>query len=534
MPRFFNTAGPCHPTDHYMLPAEQRVAGLRRLIEQKLYFVVHAPRQTGKTTALRTLAESLTAEGRYAALLTSCEVGQRVAPDLESSMDSILSLLVQNAHDALAPELRPPAPDPKQPPGTRFQDLLIRWARASPLPIVLFLDEIDALYDDALISLLRQLRARYDQRPEGFPQSIALIGLRNVRDYRVLPHGDVNSLGTASPFNVKSDSFRLRNFTPEEVAELYEQHTGATGQVFTEDAKRQAFDLTGGQPWLVNALARQLTETLVSDRDVEIDTPHVHLAKEILIRRRDTHLDSLMDRLREDRIRRVLQPILAGRYPEDDILDDDVQFAKDLGLIASRPTGGMAIANPIYREIIPRALTSVTEEFLPIHQASFVDDQGHLQWPQLLDGFMAFWQENAEWMLARQKAYPEAAAQLVLMAFLQKIVNGNPEKITKFTRFPTIDREFAVGSGRVDLLIRWPLATGEVERFAVEIKVRRQGEADPLIAGLEQLEGYLDRLDLEAGTLAIFDQRDNAPPLPERCSRRERLHNGRKIAVLRL
>ncbi|NJL27918.1 MAG: ATP-binding protein [Thermoanaerobaculia bacterium] len=264
MARLFNTAGPCNPADHYMLPAERRIAGLRELIDAKHYFVLHAPRQVGKSTALGALAESLTAEGRYTALLTSCEVGQRLQPDLEGSIASILSNLCQQAETLLPAALRPPAIDPSQPAGARLRDLLRRWAESSPRPVVLFLDEIDALYDDALISVLRQLRSGYANRPRAFPQSVALIGLRDVRDYKVTARGEAATLGTASPFNVKSDSVGLRNFTVDEVAELYDQHTHDTGQIFTPEAKTLAWELTRGQPWLVNALAREALRALAA------------------------------------------------------------------------------------------------------------------------------------------------------------------------------------------------------------------------------------------------------------------------------
>jgi hypothetical protein len=138
------------------------------------------------------------------------------------------------------------------------------------------------------------------------------------------------------------------------VSELYEQHTTDTGQAFTPEAKVAAFELTRGQPWLVNALARQTVEQEIPDRSVPIEKHHIETAKEALIQRRDTHLDSLIDRLREPRVRRVLEPILAGGLFPPDVLDDDVQFVKDLGLVASGPAG-MEIANPIYREVILRA-----------------------------------------------------------------------------------------------------------------------------------------------------------------------------------
>ena len=200
---------------------------------------------------------------------------------------------------------------------------------------------------------------------------MALIGLRDVRDYRIRLRPDAESLGTSSPFNIKVESLTLRNFTAEEVAELYDQHTAETGQVFTAEAKALAFQLTRGQPWLVNALARQAVEVLVTDRSIPIEASHIERAKEILIERRDTHLDSLIDRLREPRVRRVLEPILAGEFLAPDVLDDDIQFVEDLGLVAR--SAGLEIANPIYREIIPRALTAVTQRSLPLGRASFVE-----------------------------------------------------------------------------------------------------------------------------------------------------------------
>ncbi|MCP4659621.1 MAG: ATP-binding protein, partial [bacterium] len=158
-----------------------------------------------------------------------------------------------------------------------------------------------------LVSVLRQLRAGYPDRPERFPQTVALIGMRDVRDYKIAK-GEL--LHTSSPYNVKDRSFLLANFTAEEVATLLEQHTAETGQVFTDEVKAGVFELTGGQPWLVNALARQLVEDEVTDPNATVELHHLAAAREALIQRRETHLDSLIDRLREDRVRRVVEPIV--------------------------------------------------------------------------------------------------------------------------------------------------------------------------------------------------------------------------------
>ena len=521
MSRFFNTAGPCDPHDHYMLPPERRLPELRRLIGQKLYFVVHAPRQSGKTTCLRALAQKLTREGQYAALLTSCEVGQAAGGDVERGVAAVLDALGIAARNHLPEELRPPTADPAIAAESRLLDLLTRWSRQCPRPVVLFLDEIDALFDDLLISVLRQLRTGYADRPGSFPQCVALIGLRDVRDYRMKIRPEVQSLGTSSPFNIKVESLTLPNFTAAEVAELYAQHTAETGQPLTPEAQARAFELTRGQPWLVNALARQAVEVLVPDRSAPVDAAAIEAAKEKLILRRDTHLDSLIERLREPRLRRVIEPLLTGEALPPDLLDDDLRFAVDLGLVATTPQG-LTIANPIYREVIPRALTSILEQTLPLPRPSYVGPDGRLRFDLLLEDFRAFWCENAEPYLS-QAPYSEAAAQLVFMAFLQKVVNGGG----------TIDREYAVGSGRIDLCVRWP-SHGGVERWAIELKVWREGRPDPLRQGAKQLESYLERLGLDRGTLIIFDDRKEALPLPGRCSVEEVTVGARQIVVVRL
>ena len=397
--------------------------------------------------------------------------------------------------------------------------------------MVLFLDEIDSLVGKSLLAVLRQLRAGYRSRPESFPHAMALIGLRDVRDYRVRDAPDVAEpvmrelqqiLGTSSPFNIKVRSLTLRNFTAEEVVELYGQHTTETGQVFSPAALELAYGLTRGQPWLVNALADQVVTDEAPDPATEVTADHVDRAKEALILRRDTHIDSLTNRLREARIRRVVEPILAGEFPQDEVPKDDVDFVRDLGLVAPGPAG-LAMANPIYREVVPRALTSVTEMFLPVGERSFVLADGGLDFGSLIDAFVAFWREHAESFLNRQP-YSEAAAQLVCMAYLQRIVNGGGY----------IDREYAVGSGRIDLCIRWPLANGTVQRFALELKVWRPGRPDPIDKGLDQLNRYLERLGLDEGTLILFDQRPDAPPFADRGTRETRTVDDRRILVLRL
>ena len=149
MPRFFNTSGPNEPARNYTLPVLARLPGVRRLIDQALYFLLHAPRQVGKTTSLLHLGRELTAEGTYVALLVSMEVGAAFGQDIGAAELAILDRWRAWADAGLPPDLQPP-PWPDAPPGARIAAALEAWAHAAPRPLVLFLDEIDALQGDVL------------------------------------------------------------------------------------------------------------------------------------------------------------------------------------------------------------------------------------------------------------------------------------------------------------------------------------------------------------------------------------------------
>jgi hypothetical protein len=488
---------------------------VRRLIEQQSYFVLHAPRQTGKTTTMLTLAQELMTSGQYLAALVSCEVGAPFSNDIDAAEQAMLGAWRSALHSRLPAEMQPPL-WPESPVGSRIREALRSWAATAPRPLVLFLDEIDALQDAALISMLRQLRDGFADRPEGAPWSLALIGLRDVRDYKVASGGRTR-LTTASPFNIKSRSLTLGTFSQAEITALYGQHTADTGQRFTPVALARAFELTQGQPWLVNALAKVAVEDLLPDRSRPITDQTFDQAKDALIARQDTHLDSLAERLSEARVRAVIEPILAGTVPNE-LPTDDVQFVQDLGLVRMDPQAGLMIANPIYAAIIPRILTTTTRAFLPATTPTWLTSQGRLDPNRLRDAFLSFWRQHGQPLLGTT-AYHEIAPHLVLMAFLDRVANGGGR----------VEREMAVGRGRLDLRLEY----GDVV-LPIEVKVQRDGDGDPLNEGLTQLESYLQGLGVATGWLVIFDQRRGQPSIAERTSA-EVAHtpSGREVTVIR-
>jgi hypothetical protein len=513
--KYFNTAGPCNPEDHYMLPTVTRLPELQRLIDQKLYFVIHAPRQVGKTTMMLELAQALTRAGRYTALLVSMEVGAAFNDDIGKAELAMLGAWRGNARAWLPDELQPPE-WPTAEAGQRIFAALEAWAQSSSRPLVVFLDEIDALENGALISVLRQLRNGYVNRPQGFPWSLGLIGMRDVRDYKV-KSGSSERLNTASPFNIKARSLTLKNFTAEEVAALYRQHTTETGQVFTDEAIARAYHLTQGQPYLANALAKVAVEELQTDLAQPITLPDIERSKDILIERQETHLDSLGERLYEPRIRHIIEPILAGGDLTSLPLDD-LRFVRDLGLVRDDERGNLVIANPIYSEIIPTMLSVITRASIRLPQPIWLNADGSLNPDRLLESFLAFWRQHSQPLL-RSVHYHEIAPHIVLMAFLHRVVNGGG----------SLEREYAIGTRRMDVCVRYGAVT-----LGMELKVWREGARDPLNEGLAQLDQYLNGLGLDTGWLVIFDQRSGLPDISERTTTEAATSPaGRAITVIR-
>jgi len=523
--RFFNTAGPVVCERHYCLPPLERLDldEALMLIEQWKYFVLHAPRQTGKTSCLLALMKFLNRRGDHRCLYANLESAQAARENVRDGVFSILQEMSSRARDFLDDRfMEENRHDVFQSAGpyAALNEMLTLWAKASPKPLVVLLDEIDSLVGDTLISVLRQLRAGYDKRPEGFPQTIILCGVRDVRDYRIHSETEKAVITGGSAFNIKAESLRVGNFIRKEMEALYRQHTEETGQEFTGEALDSAWELTRGQPWLVNALAYEACfKTKESrERSRPVTAAMLDEAKEHLILRRETHLDQLADKLREDRVRRVVEPILAGESFESEFRWEDVQYVLDLGLLVREPGGALHVANRIYREVIPRELTWGPQTGMTLQAASYIAPGGLLDMDRLLAAFQEFFREHSEHWLQRFD-YREAGPQLLLQAFLQRIVNSGGR----------VEREYGLGRMRTDLLVIWPCEE-RIQKVVVELKVLRKSLEKTVADGLEQTFEYMDRCGAVEGHLVVFDRRAERSWEEKIFSRRES-YRGKEIGV---
>ncbi len=486
--RIFNRTGVCNPKDHYMInPLRGLEKQLYQLIKDKYYFILHAPRQTGKTTLLHSLAKSLNVNGDYISVVFSVEEAGYRSIDEKTANEKMILSLQHAAFHQLTKEYLPP--EYKVNTYGLLSDYIQQWCVTAPKPIVLLLDEIDSLYDDVLLMVLRLFRNGFQFRPKGFPSSVALVGLRDIRDYKMKIKEQDGSIGSGSPFNIKAESFTLSNFNINDITQLYQQYTDETGQVFTPEIIQQIYELTGGQPWLVNALAYEITDKILNrDYSQIITKESVEQGKENLILRRDTHLDSLVDKLDDPRVKPIIAGIISGDSIIYDRYNNDLQYVIDLGIVASTQSG-VRISNRIYSEIIPRVLNNNFQDALkPLMQSAwFIKPDGKLDMNLLLLSFQKFYRKNSESWIDRF-SYKECGHQLLLMAYLQRVINGGGR----------IEREMAVGNGRTDLAIFY-----KDELFVLELKIRY--DSYTLEDGLEQLSRYLDTLNQTSGWLILFE-----------------------------
>ena len=492
--RYFNTAGPCNKAMHYMIEPSTRLKGVERLVDMGQYFVIHAARQSGKTTYLHDLANRLNAGGRYYALCCSLENMQNIADPREGIPE-----IVRKIRNTLEDQNIPYGTEfAKNPDYENFTDVFNRelklFCKMLDKPLVILFDEADCLSDDTLISFLRQLRDGYNNRSfTPFVHSIALVGMRNIRDYKAKIRPDSASLGSASPFNIVTETYTLKNFTKEEVGSLYLRHTEETGQRFDESAIALVHEQTQGQPWLVNAIAREaIVKILQSDYSKPVTDKLVDEAVQTIILRRDAHIDSLLERLKEERVRKVVEPMITGGTNQIDKLSDDYQYVHDLGLIRSENAKVMP-SNPIYAEVIARTLSFNCQSDIATEKPEFRIPRylknGRIDMDFLMQDFQRFWRENST-IWQERFDYLEAAPHLIMMAFLQRVINGGGR----------ILREMAAGTGRLDLCLVY-----EDEKYPIELKIRY--DSNSVSKGLAQTARYIDSCGCDEGWLAVFDRR---------------------------
>ena len=524
--RFFTTEGPVNCADHYCLPPLAlflELAELLTLIDQKKYFLLHAPRQTGKTTCLLALAETLNREGRYRAVYANIEGAQAYRENVDKGMaTAVTDIFPAWAQDltgdtvALDPARAASAQTPH---GSAFGVFLTRWCSQLSQPLVLLLDEVDALVGDTLISLLRQLRAGYPKRPTLFAETVILCGVRDLQDYRIHSSSEKSVITGGSAFNIKAKSLRLAIFSQRGTATLLLEHTQETGQVFHAGSSRPGVGIDSGAALAVNALAYTACFELESgrERSQPITAEQIQVAREQLILSVLRIWTSWLTSSKSHGCGAWRSRCCGVRSEDEDTTRYDFQYVLDLGL---EPGRGRP---PDRQSHLPGGDPAGIDPDRPVEPGSAAADRLVCTPQRAARPAQAVGCLSA--LLSREFRSLGGALRLqggraaIALAVLQRIVNGGGR----------VEREYGLGRGRTDLLVVWFHPDG-VQRVVIELKLLYKSLAATLAEGLRQTWEYADRCGAAEAHLVIFDRRADRS-WDERIWQRSERHNELPITV---
>jgi hypothetical protein len=563
--RSFCFSGPPDCEREYALPSFARegfqLKGLMELIDNKKWFLVHAQRQSGKTSFCLDLRDYLNSLPGTAALYVNVEGAQTARDDVETGMKAIVTTLDERVRTTFGLNLG--LADLTTDAGGHMRLAVALSALARSLSsdrVIVIIDEIDALLGDLLLAVLRQLRSQYDLRGKGqFPVSIVLVGVRNIKDYQIYSAKEKKYVAGGSPFNVSAGNLTPSRFSRKHVVALLMQHTTATRQAFSDSAIDALMVWSDGQPWIVNRLAALCVGLTTGP----VGSDNVYTAAHRVIALKDTHLDNFLSVLAEPRVLAVVQTVLCG----DDMKcpEADVDYVREMGLLNSNAGGKLQISTKLYEEILPRAVvqvhgwlqTKLDNSIEPPH--AFLASDESIDMAKVFESFQRFCDNNLEeWrngsaasaaqrpfcssckknvrhreehphyeqqqldLDVRQQAdqadlsdhrsgrhLREAHPHVLFFSHLQRVVNGGGR----------VQRETAAGRGFVDIVVEKVRAGGSwarpetQQRAAIEVKRYDQGDMDQMVsAAVEQVIAYGLRAHATEHHVLVFFQQQQQDP----------------------
>ncbi|MDR1080743.1 MAG: AAA-like domain-containing protein [Deltaproteobacteria bacterium] len=536
----FNIESACRPNEHYMLPIFDRCPKINEMIDGKKYFLIHSPRQSGKTTVLKNLTNQINKDGKYYAVWCPLSRLTKISDDADA-MNGVVSAIRTGLKTSSIPILKQKYSEYQYvstlSEREKVDEFLYRLTTELDKETILFFDEMDTLTGSPLYLFLSILKDFFDSRtsdPIMYPRSIALVGTKDIREAldKIIPENELT--GRPSPFNISPFSLTLPNFNIDEVEKLYAQHTQACDQIFERNAIERAWHWSEGQPWLVNALANEvIANQLNNDFSQNITGENIDKAAYTLISSKLSHIQSLKNRFAEKRISKVLFALFGGTKDlSEAVTSDDIQIVVDLGLVKmvqDNISGESAfhVSNPIYQSVIVKALTSPLQNAIPDEIVKPYINSTSIDMKGLIASFQTYWQQNSgmftssdfinktinlsvrnawkslgiirdnimskEFIKAFKKnfinATNESLAHLVFFSFIQKLVNGGVDSVT---------REYALGNSRADICIIY-----NKRIYPIELKIKG---VSTYKHSIEQLHGYMDKCGADEGWLLIIDK----------------------------
>ncbi len=471
MKKCFNTSGPNMPEEHYTLQRNNIIQQGLDLIHKARYYTIWAPRQSGKSTYFQMLATEVLKEG-YNLCQLNFENFQVIA---ENELCLFLSERMSkqwgetiNAHN--------------------FTSLYRILSQESSDKKVLIIDEIEGLNPAILGRFLHSIRNCYHSRTENSLKSVILVGVANIT-------GSAES--NASPFNI-ADSLNLPYFTEQEVFELFEQHETATGQLFEADVKAKIYEITAGQPGLVNGFGLKLTENYpekaVLDYQDYLVVEDWYLNEAI-----DKNISNILNKAKQRK--KLIEDLLFIESKKPFNIDnEDIRFLYVNGVLRRGKDGNIEFWVPLYKK-------RLQQYFYPYQNGEATDIQANIN-------LRNYFTENGKSLNIDRiiRDYQKYAKLRGFSYFIEKDANGKPTTLKEAAliySFETYIQAFLqviegksyleakVGLGKSDLIVN----IGGT-KFIIEAKVFR--DITQFKKGKIQLAYYLNSKGLDIGIYLVF------------------------------
>jgi len=501
--REFCVGGPIPREGHYVLRDRPEIGQIIEKIEKGKYFVIYAARQVGKTSLIQEVVHKLSEYEKYLPLYLTFQgfdhsLSEEVFYRQLSKMllfDIRIRLKRKGKEES---ELKVDECNSH----LSFMEFLEELHRQIPYQLCILIDEFEDIPQDVLDGFLHTLRGIYlrKQMDEDYNilHSVGVVGVHSI--------SQMTFARTSSPFNIH-EAISIANFTLEQVKELLMQYSEETGEFFPEEVISFIADKTGGQPYLVNLVAKILTTEVkpyMENRPITIDDAEKAYMK-MLTMRGNTNLDSIRKRIKNDAAKSRLVSIIYDGNVDYNLEDDALEELITLGVI-SEQDGKCVISNPAYAHTIISAYRPWRNGPIELHfpegfQPLF-DENGFLKPHPVIENFQYFLPQvdpkfyyPKSWRLRLQGTPLEIIPHYFLLSQFNVLSrhNGGHARAEVYT-----------GHRRMDIVV---FERGG-KKTIVECKIWRgfayQNEAR------EQLISYLNHEGLSVGYLVFFDKNRDA------------------------
>ncbi len=503
MPKKFNITGLCLPARHYMADISEKLSQVLALVEEGAYFAISRPRQYGKTTMLKGIAQELRRRPGYLALSISFEsLGiedfQAAANFCEAFLRLLEARAAQEQQDELAAFLLAQSTQVKK--MSVLSRVITEMVQLSGKKVVLLIDEVDKSSNNQMfLDFLGVLRSKYLDAQDGMDTtflSVVLAGVHDVKTLKAKLRPDEEAKQN-SPWNIAAEFKVTMSLLPHEIVPMLEDYARERGVTLDAPAlAERLYYYTSGYPFLVSALCKIVDEEMLPERaDKNWHLGDIDEAARRLIHstRSNTNFDSLIKNLENHTklYELVYSILLEGKTIPYNIHHPGIGLGVLFGIL--RNGEGLNIHNRIYAEVIynymsVKALTELERAEDYTLQARYLRPGNALDMEKVLQSFQQYMRQEHS---AKDRDFLERHGRLVFLAFLNPILNGKGHTFKE----PQISEE-----RRLDVAV-----TFQQHRYVVELKIWRGPKAHE--EGLKQLADYLERQGLAEGYLVIFDPR---------------------------